>query len=153
MRLRILPGLLLALVVAAPVFADNHVVIFEDNNYGGQSRNVNYNGEGSVPVLADLSAGGSCHGAIWPATYPGWENCISSFIPNWDQNGCFQLWSGNNYSGTLIYSKVIRPGNVSSFPVADFNQQSMGTYNDSTSSIRIGNWTGSANSGHCVWAP
>lgn len=149
-------ALLVGAIGAAPVQAAGegavYINVFEDTNHGGASKKFTLNGSGSVPDLFQVLFNEGplfCNGQPLGDT---WNDCISSIIPNFNNNGCVQLWTGTNYGGTLIYSKTVRPGDVTNFPVAYFNVNSLAPYNDTATSIRLGSWTGTRNAGHCVWA-
>lgn len=148
---------LLLMLVASPVLADprTRIVIYEDSGLTGQSRSVELGNEASSHDLSELGFPGidHCHGDLFPLYRPGWDRCISSFSIEWYGNDCIQLWTSVDYTGTLIYGRTVRPGDL------DFGQSTsylytrldLGSYNDRARSLRMGHWTGTRNAGHCDW--
>jgi len=141
---------------ASPAAADDStmICISEDTGNHGQARCVDRGHEGTVNNLAQLGYTGlpgnifGCHGDQWPdISVNGWNDCVSSYSYIVQPNDCVQMWSGNSGSGRLIMSVTVRPGNSTKSSVIT----SMGSDNDTATSILEGYWTGSASSGHCVW--
>ncbi len=141
-----------ALAPAASANGSTQLCISEDTNHNGATRCVDRGHEGSVSNLANLGYSGNpfgCHGTQWPdITTPGWQDCASSWSYIAYPNDCIQAWTGNDYTGTLIMSVSVRPGDSTKSSSAS----SMGRVNDDMSSIHLGAWTGTRNSGHCVWS-